>query len=152
MPMENRNILRTLAERYSEIANLEIQKKRMDRYEKTINLNEVRPVVLIDEVPWGEIADEALVNRCENGEPRRLEQRLRRSLYQWDHFQADLVIPPVFQVEKKIISSGIGLDVEEVVIRGTTGTDIAAHEYKDQLKTEDDLEKLKLPVLTYDLV
>ena len=49
---KDRAILRPLAERYSEIAHLDIQKERIDRYYKTIGMEEVRPVVLIDEVQW----------------------------------------------------------------------------------------------------
>ena len=117
----DRTILRSLAERYSEIAHLDIQKARIERYYRTNSLEDVRPVVLIDEVPWGEIRDVALELRCEGDEQRELEGRLRRALYQWDHFQVDLVIPPVFRVSKRIRSSGIGLAVRDVQIKGDTG-------------------------------
>ena len=147
---KDRSILRSLAERYSEIANLDIQKDRIERYYKTISMDEVRPVVLLDEIPWGEIKGDELVCRCENKEAWWLEWQLRTSLYQWDHFQADYVIPPVFQVEKKILSSGIGIEIQEDCVGGNTGTGIASHKYKDQLNTEDDLGKLKIPVITYD--
>lgn len=147
---KDRGILRSLAERYSEIANLDIQKERIDRYYKTISMEEVRPVVLINEVPWGEIRDDELVCRCENNELRGLERQLRISLYQWDHFQADYVISPVFRVGKRIRSSGIGIAVQEDRMAGNTGTYIVSHRYKDQLDTEEDLEKLKIPVITYD--
>jgi hypothetical protein len=146
---QDQKTLRALAERYSEIAHLDIQKERMERYRKTNDLEPVRPVVLINEVPWGEIRDDALTNRCAK-ECRWIEEPLRRALYQWDHFQVDLVIPPVFRVHKKVNSTGIGLKVQETRIQGTTGAYIAAHEYKDQLKTEEDLQKLRLPELTYD--
>ncbi len=147
---KDRGILRSLAERYSEIANLDIQKERIDRYYRTISMDDVRPVVLVSEVPWGEIKDDELVCRCENNEVRGLERQLRISLYQWDHFQADYVIPPVFRVGKRIRSSGIGIAVQEDRMAGNTGTYIVSHKYKDQLNTEEDLEKLKIPVITYD--
>jgi hypothetical protein len=147
---KDRGILRSLAERYSEIANLDIQRERIERYYRTISMDEVRPVVLINEVPWGEIRDDELVCRCENNELRGLERQLRISLYQWDHFQADYVIPPVFRVGKRIRSSGIGIAVQEDRMAGNTGTYIVSHRYKDQLNTEEDLEKLKIPVITYD--
>ena len=147
---KDRTVLRSLAEKYSEIGSLDIQNERIERYYKTISMEEVRPVVLIDEVPWGEIKDVELENRCENEGFWWFEQELRRSLYQWNHFQADLVIPPVFAVAKRIDSSGIGIEVQDVQIKGDTGTNIVSHEYKDQLKTEEDVEKLRLPVITYD--
>ena len=146
----DKEMLRELAERYSAIAHLDIQKERIERYYRTTAMEDVRPVVLIDEVPWGEIRDEALVNQCEHEELRWLEGLLRCSLYQWDHFQVDKVFPPVLQISKKIRSSGIGIEVRENLIKGDTGAYIASHEYEDQLKTEEDLEKLQLPVISYD--
>ena len=44
---KDREILRSLAERYSAIAHLDIQKERMERYYRTIGLEKVRPVVLL---------------------------------------------------------------------------------------------------------
>ena len=146
----DREILRPLAERYSAIAHLDIQQERMDRYYRTIGLEEVRPVVLIDEVPWGEIRDDALVNRCQMPEHQWLETLLRRSLYQWEHFQVDKVLPPVLQIPMRVRSSGIGIEVRETRIQGDTGAYIYSHEYVDQLSTEEDLEKLELPELSYD--
>ena len=147
---KDKAILGSLAERYSAIAHLDIQNERIERYYKTISMEPVRPVVLIDEVPWGEIKDDDLVIRCENEEYHWLERQMRQSLFQWDHFQVDLVIPPVFRVAKQINSTGIGVEVEDVQIKGDTGAYIASHEYHDQLKTDDDLERLKLPEITYD--
>lgn len=143
-------IVRPLAERYAGIASLDVQGERIDRYYKTNAMEEVRPVVLIDEVPWGEIRDDALECRSEHPEIRAIEDYIRRRLYQWDHFQVDLVIPPVFGVGKRSQSSGIGLDVKEVLIKSSSGTYAASHEYHDQLKTDEDLEKLQIPTITYD--
>jgi len=144
------DILRPLAGRYSEIAHLDVQKERIDRYKRTVALERVRPVVLIDEVPWGEIADDTLVCRCEDHALRGIEGRMRRAIYQWEHFQVDLVVPPVFYMGKRAGSTGIGMRVEDKQIKGDTGAYISAHEYVDQLKTEEDLKKLKTPEITYD--
>jgi hypothetical protein len=75
---------------------------------------------------------------------------LRRTLYQWDHFQVDLVIPPAVRVPKHIRSTGIGIEVRDVQIKSDTGTYAAAHGYTDQLQTEADLHKLRLPEVAYD--
>ena len=146
---KDKQTLRQLAARYSELAHLEVQQERIERYYQTNALEPVRPVVLISEVPWGEIRDEALRNTCVP-ELGWLETRLRCALYQWDHFQVDLVIPPLFEVGKQIRSSGIGLAIEEVLIKGDTGAYIAAHEYHDVLQTDEDLEQLHAPEITYD--
>ena len=147
---KDRQTLRRLAERYSEIAHLDIQQQRIERYYKTIALEDVRPVVLIDEVPWGEIRDEALTNVCAP-ELEWLETHLRHTLYQWEHFQVDLVVPPVFRVGKRShVRRDIGIQVQDQQLKGDTGTYIVAHAYTDQLQTEDDLAKLREPEIVYD--
>jgi len=145
----DREILRSLAERYSEIAHLDVQKERIDRYYRTNGLEVVRPVVLIHEVPWGEIRDDALTNRCSQ-EYDWIETQMRRTLYQWDHFQVDLVVPPTFKVSKHVRSTGIGVAVNERQIQGDTGAYIAAHYYNDVLKDDKDLDQLQIPKLSYD--
>ena len=150
MSIKDRQTLRQLAERYSEIVHLDIQQQRMERYAKTNAMQEVRPVVLIDEVPWGEIGDEALANLCAP-ELGWLETQLRRTLYQWEHFQVDLVVPPVFRVVKRTSwRRGIGIEVQDRQIKSDTGTYAAAHAYTDQLQTEDDLARLHEPEIVYD--
>jgi hypothetical protein len=142
-------VLRSLAGRYAEIAHADVQKARIARYFKTNALEEVRPVVLISEVPWGEIRDSALVNVC-SPDLSWLETQLRQALYQWDHFQVDRVFPPVFNVSKRTTSTGIGIEVEERLIKSETGTYAASHEYKDQLSTVEDLRRLRIPEIRYD--
>jgi hypothetical protein len=143
------NVLRALAGRYGELAALEVQKERLERYAATNSLEQVRPVVLIDEVPWGEIRDDALANVCA-AELQGIEGILRRALYQWEHFQVDRVIPPVFRVRRRIRSSGIGISVQDTQIKGDTGAYISSHEYVDQLRSDEDLAKLRVPDISYD--
>lgn len=146
---KDRETLRRLAGRYSEIAHLDVQQQRIERYYKTNAIEDVRPVVLIDEVPWGEIRDEALTNVCAP-ELEWLETQLRRTLYQWEHFQVDLVVPPVFRVVKRARRSDIGLEVQDRQLKSDTGTYACAHAYTDQLQTEDDLARLHAPEIVYD--
>jgi hypothetical protein len=145
----DKQTLRHLAERFGEIANDDIQQERIKRYRQTNALEQVRPVVLIDEIPWGEIKDETLIHTC-SPELGWLEATLRRVIYMWDHFQTDLAIPSVFAVQKISTSTGIGLSVQDAQIASDTGSYAASHEYVDQLQTEEDLEKLQAPVISYE--
>ncbi len=150
MSPQDKMTLRQLAVRYSEIAHRDVQKERIERYYRTNAMEKVRPVVLIDEIPWGEIRDPALTNVCAP-ELDWIERPLRCALYQWEHFQVDLVIPPAFQVLKRSRSlRGIGIEVQDRQITGDTGTYISSHAFVDQLRTEDDLAKLHLPEVVYD--
>lgn len=147
---DDRNTLRALAEEYSEIAHLDVQRERTNRYFQTNALETVKPVVLINEIPWGEIRDPDLINTCDPS-LEWIETHLRTTIYQWKHFQVDRVVPSVFGVGKRIKwLQGIGLEVKDNQIQSTTGAYISAHAYTDQLQTEDDLAKLHNPRLEYD--
>lgn len=143
------NTIRALAGRYSELAALDVQKERMERYAATNALEQVRPVVLIYEIPWGEIRDDSLTNVCAP-ELQGIEGTMRKALYQWEHFQVDTVIPPTYHVRRRIRSTGIGMSVKETRIQGDTGADISSHEYVDQLQSEQDLAKVRTPEISYD--
>ena len=48
-------ILRALAGQYAEIAALDIQKENAKLYRAVNNLKMIRPVVLLDELPWNQL-------------------------------------------------------------------------------------------------
>lgn len=144
-------IVRELAARYADLAALEVQRERIQRYRDTNGLRRPRPVVLIDEIPWGEMGPrEELDLRCEDRLCRRMEWHFRSWLYRWNRLQGDLVLPDHYAVTKHVDSTGYGFTVQERTIPSTTGSDIKAHEYVDQLADDDAIGRFRPPVLTYD--
>lgn len=111
----------------------------------------IRPVVLIDELPWHELNfDRSLTLLCEDTYLREIEQYLRRSLFQYKYFRADMILTPYIPIRKIIISSGIGLEVDETTLMQENGNNIMAHEYNDILSTSEAIEKLHNDIITYD--
>jgi hypothetical protein len=148
---DDTTIIRDLAARYAEAAALDVQHERLQRYRDSNGLRRPRPIVLIDELPWGEMGPaEELALSCAEPRAREVEQWLRRWLYRWNRVQGDLVLVPNYPVHKQITSTGIGLSVRERTILADTGSDIRSHEYEDQLADEQDVEKLHLQELGYD--
>jgi len=149
--MKDREILRALASQVYAIAQSDRNAEALRRHRKVNDLEMERPVVLIEELPWGEmgIGDE-LKLVCEDPFCRQLENQFRRTLYKAKHMRADMVVPPYVGVSKILHSTGNGLQVEEKTIKGTEQQSIMAHEYHDILATEEDLEKIQMPVITYD--
>jgi hypothetical protein len=144
-------IVRALAAEYAELAALDVQKERVKRYRESNARRRPRPVVLIDEVPWGEMdADGTLALQCEDTLCRDMEWYFKSWLYRWKHLQGDLVLPAEYPVSKHVYSTGNGFKVKERTIDSTTGSDIKAHEYVDQLSNEEDIGMFRLPTLTYD--
>lgn len=144
-------LLRKLAYAYFEIANLPRNWENIRLHQAVNDLRQIRPVVLIDELPWNEMnIDDALTLQCSDPFLRSIEWFFRTSLYKNKYMPADMIVPPFVPVPKVIRDSGIGIKVDEVTLAMDQTNHIVAHQYKDKLATEEDLEKLHAPILTYD--
>lgn len=149
----DRKTLRDLASAYFRIANSDKNKMNIIAHKKVNDLKGVRPIVLIDEIPWKEMnLDNELTLQCTDPLLRWAESRLRMVLYKWKHMPADMVVPPYFEIPKIILSSGNGMD-KKISDSGSTGTqEIHAHTFEDQVQSMEDLEKFHNEVITYDEV
>ncbi len=150
MIMNESNVIQELAKRYAEIAQLDIQEQRILQYKQSNSMLGCVPLVLIDEIPWGEMDIDGQL-QCISSDPdlRALESYLRRMLYQWKYLQGDMILPNYYPVYIKTSSTSIGLEIKEKTLNTAySGSGIVAHEYIDQLKTEEDLEKLQIPTIT----
>ncbi|MBP7343791.1 MAG: hypothetical protein KA982_03605, partial [Clostridia bacterium] len=144
-------LLREYAKKYAQLALSESNLKRPDQYRKLNSLEMVKPPILVFEVPWGELEDQIeLKLECETDLYRGIERAIKRTLYQFKNFEGDYAIHPYYKVKIRTKSTGIGLNVEEVKINSTTGTDISAHEYHDVLPDDDSLENITMPTMETD--
>ena len=148
-------ILRTLAERAAEIAALPVHKEKRELWRRLNQLDSVRPMVSIYQVPWSEVLlteEEALGLRCENPFCRGVEGQLRRMIFQWDHFPGDMVVEPVFRKDPVLAGDGFGLGVQEDTIDQRGGdaveSSVRSHSYIAQIKEMDDIEKIAIPDIT----
>lgn len=143
--------LREYAKQYAEIALSDSNLAIPEQYRKLNSLQQVRPPVLVFEVPWGELEDqEKLRLECETDLYRGIERAVKRALYQFEYFRGDYAIHPYYKVRIRTKGTGIGLTVQEVKIGSATGTDISAHEYHDILPDEDSLGKITMPTMQVD--
>ena len=144
-------ILRRLARSYAEAAAQERNTENRRLHRAVNDLQMIRPVVLIDEIPFHEINfDGSLTLQCEDPILRGAEDYLRKKLFQWKHFPADMILAPYYPVEKIIHSTGCGFTVQEDTLVKDSRNHIISHEYHDQLEEEDSIEQFHLPVVTYD--
>jgi hypothetical protein len=151
--MDNNDIkiLRDLAAKYALAASDDVNHTNIILHRSVNDLKQIRPVVLIDELPWNELnIDNQLTLQCNDKYLREVEGYLRRTLFQWKYFPADMVVSPFVPINKVIHSTGIGIKVEEDTIATDKSNHIVSHAYKDMLKDEYDLEKLHSPMITYD--
>ena len=148
---KQKEILRELAGKVAEISALPIQAKTEKAWKGLNGLKPERPMFMIDQLPWGQLnRDGELDCKCEDWLLRSYEWQLRETLYRWEHIQDDRVVNAEIRVPKSISNTGYGVSIEEERIAGEAGTAADSHDYKDVLKDEADLAKIKTPVISED--
>jgi len=139
-----KEVLRKLASRYMEIANLPVQREKMELW-KALNRGKMqRPMVVLDQLPWHELNNEGdLTILSQNSFCRGLEWDLRSTIYKWEHFPVDMVVEPFITIPRSIINTGYGMGVEEELLRTDADNGVVSHHYTNQIKTEEDIGKIK---------
>jgi hypothetical protein len=142
----DRELLRDLARRIAEIAELPIQAERRELWKRHNSLESVRPMLLVfPEGSWVELVPfESL--RCEHPIARLFELDLRHRIYYHEHFRDDTVIEREWIVSKAIRSSGWGLEPR----RRHSDTERGAWAFDPVIVARSDLEKLRSPRIEYD--
>ncbi|MBQ6824341.1 MAG: hypothetical protein IJP27_06795 [Clostridia bacterium] len=138
-------LLRQLAEKYMSYATLPCQAETKKLW-LALNRREMqKPMVLIDQMPWAELEEDALRCRIDDRYWQWVENWLRRSIYKWEHLPVDMVLPPYILLPSPFTpfarTASFGLEVQKKTI-GETGA-IHAQEYADVLQEPEDLEKLR---------
>ena len=151
IPEKDRSILRGLAEKQAEIASLPVNKERVVEWTRLNGLNKGRPLVWINEIPWHEMNVNGELDLQTTSEfCRAVEQQLRRTIYQWNHMQCDMVVDPKFYSPLVIHDTGFGIEEDVDIIKQDEKSDIISRRFHPQINDEKDLEKIKNPVVTHD--
>jgi len=147
----DKKLLRGLGERLAAVAALPGHGETASSWRAMNGLKHVKPMVWIDEVPWHEMELEDELRLQTTGEWARYhEWEMRKLLYQWEHMRADMVVEPVVWSPLVVHNTafGIGEDVDIVVT--DEANSVVSRRFKIQIRDEDDLEKIKVPVVTHD--
>ncbi len=151
MSKKDRDVVRALARQVAEIAALPVQQETIKAHKALNALKPIRPMVMIDQVCWHEMnVNDELTLRCEDPFCRSIETRLRRTLYQWNHMRGDMVVEPFVEFPKAIRGADFGLGVVEQTAVTDPASDVLGHHFEDQLKTEADIEKIRMPQVWHD--
>ena len=144
-------ILRELANQYAQIA-AENEKNNVWNLHASLNdLHPVRPIVLINELPWHELnGDGSLTLHCQDPLFRDAEDLMRKTIFQHKYFPGDMIVKPYLPVRKIIHTTGIGVEVKEETLATNRDNNIVSHKYENQFQTIDDVQKLHHEVITYD--
>jgi len=142
--------LQELAKKYMHYASLSVHSEKMKLW-KALNSGKMeRPLVIISQLPWNELnINDELTCIVKDEYFRKIEWQLRSLIYKWEHCPADMVLEPYVSIPKVVNNSGYGLAVSEVTLENEM-KNVASHKYNNQLKTIDDILKIKDMNITYD--
>jgi hypothetical protein len=147
---EERDILRRFGQEIFDISQDPVNDERVALWTKLNDLRAERPMVWMNELPWHEMDyDGELELKTTGAFARDLETRLRRVIYQWKHLPGDMVVSPYIVCEKVFHSTDFGI-VEQVDTAHTDEkNEIYSRRFHAQIKDEADIEKIKMPVISY---
>jgi hypothetical protein len=152
LPPSDREILRRLVAEVAEIAELPVQAEKAAMWRRLNDLDSVRPMVWINEVPWHEMnVDDELTLRSEHPWARGWEGELRRTLYQWRHMRGDMVVSDYIACPLAIQTTGFGIVEDVDVVRTDDSNPIVSRHFRIQIRDERDLDKIKMPRVTHDV-
>ncbi len=149
-PQRDLDELRRLGERLADISAPPVQREKADAWRKLNTLKDTRPLVFICQIPWTELEQcDELVLHTSHPLSRQIEKDVRRTLYAWSHFPADMVVSGVIPSPLVIRDSGFG-----IVQRGRSHTfysgSIHAQCFEPQIRDEKDLDKIRMPMVELD--
>ena len=144
-------ILRELGKELAEIAALDIQSEKKELWKSLNGLKPVRSMVMIDQLPWHELnTNDELTLKCENEELRNIEDSIRKALYKWRNFPADMVVENYISLPKIIRGSRLGPAILEETAVTDAENQVISHHYIDQLPDDEAVGKLEMPVIEAD--
>ncbi len=147
----DKDILRGLADEVAHIAALPVHKEKAKLWRRLNDLDSVRPMVYINEICWNEMnVDDELTLQTQHPWARDQERDLLRTLYQWRHLPGDMIVSDFLACPLAIHSTDFGIveDVDTIAMDQTS--DIVSRTFHPQIKEPEDLEKIKMPIITND--
>ena len=144
-------ILRGLGHELSKVASLPVQDEKKAMWRALNGLRMVRPMVCMDQLPWHELnVDDELTLLCEDEFLRSIEKDIRKTLYKWNHFPADMVVENRIDVPKTVRGLNYGLKIVEETLDKQDGNDVVSHKYLDICPDEESLEAIQPDVIEAD--
>jgi hypothetical protein len=146
-----KEVLRRLASELAGIAALPVHREKAELWRRLNDLDSVRPMVWINEIPWYEMdVNEELALRTGHPWARELETRLRRTLYQWRHLPGDMIVNQELECPLAIHSTDFGIYEQVDIARTDAASEIVSRHFHIQIREPEDLEKIRMPTVIHD--
>jgi len=134
-------IIRELAGKWSEAANLPVMKERKRQWKALNDLNAERPMILVETFY---IQDYVTSSELQCNDPflRNVEKTFRYVLRHSEEIEDDIVIEPYFRLPWEISQTDFGLPVE-LISGHVDNVETVGFTYSFPIKTPEDIGKLK---------
>ena len=143
--------LRTLANDLAAVAALPVHREKARLWQQLNDLDSVRPMVWINEICWQEMnVNDELTLRCPHPWARDQERELRRTLYQWSHLPADMIVNDYLACPLLFHSTDFGITEDVDVVKTDDASDVVSRHFKIQIADWSDLERIQMPVVTHN--
>ncbi|NLF01817.1 MAG: hypothetical protein GX601_12655 [Anaerolineales bacterium] len=147
----DRDVLRRLLAEQAEIAALPVHKEKAELWRRLNQLEPVRPLVWINEIPWNEMdVNGELTLQCTDPWAQQVEQGLRQTLYQWRHMPGDMIVNDYLSCPLVIQSTGLGISEDVDIVRTDPTSGVVSRRFHRQISDFPDIEKIKMPEVTHD--
>ena len=146
---EDKQVLREIALKYMSYATLPVQEETKKLWIAHNARKGVKPMVLIDQMPWNELdVDGFLVCKVQDPYWRNVEWNLRMEIYKWEHLPVDMVLNPYILFPRPVGNTGYGIEIQKHTIATDITNSVVAYEFTNQFEEMEDVEKIKTPVIT----
>ena len=151
LPVADKEVLRKLASELAEIAALPVHKEKARLWTQLNDRKSERPMVWINQVCWHEMdINGELTLQTSHPWAQDQECRMRRTIYQWRHLPADMIVNSYLDCPAAIESTGFGITEDVDVVKTSDASDVVSRHFNKQISQPEDLEKIKMPVVTHD--
>ena len=150
LSIQEKDILKELAEEIATIAKDSIHAEKAELWTKLNDLKSERPMVWINEIPWHEMnVNDELTIQCQDPWAKQLEDQLRKTIYQWKHMPGDMVVNDFLECPLAIHSTDFGVVEDVDVVKTDESSDIVSRHFNIQIKDADDIAKIQMPKITH---
>ncbi len=151
LTQKDKDVLRRLAEEVARIAAADVHKEKVQMWNKLNRLESVRPMVWINEICWNEVnVDDELTLQTVHPWARDQEDQLRKTIYQWKHLPADMVVSDYLTCPLAFHSTDFGIIENVDVVKTDETSDVVSRHFNIQIKEPQDIEKIKMPAITHN--
>jgi hypothetical protein len=152
LPPQDIDVLRKLAGELAAIAALPVHREKARLWTALNDLKSRRPMVWINEICWNEMdVDGELTLQAEHPWARDQERGLRKTIYQWRHLPADMIVNDYLACPLAIEDSGWGIHEDVEVVKTDVSNEVVSRHFHKQICELEDLDKIAMPVVTHNV-